>query len=176
MLRLNPTHILYVESTQPNSYIICWEYPTQLIYYMFRVLNPACILYVLNSTQISYVQSTQPNSNIICSEYSIQLTYYMFRVLNPAHILYIQSTQPSSHIICSEYSTQPRYFILRLNPTKVSDSYYSIKSLYLIYSDLDIYLFLDLLFFIQTWRWAVDPFTKESYEPNQRGFAIFAAH
>ena len=117
---------------------------------MFRVLNPACILYVLNSTQISYVQSTQPNSNIICSEYSIQLTYYMFRVLNPAHILYIQSTQPSSHIICSEYSTQPRYFILRLNPTKVSDSYYSIKSLYLIYSDLDIYLFLDLLFFIQT--------------------------
>ena len=127
---------------------------------MFRVLNPACILYVLNSTQISYVQSTQPNSNIICSEYSIQLTYYMFRVLNPAHILYVQntqphilyvqSTQPSSHIICSEYSTQPRYFILRLNPTKVSDSYYSIKSLYLIYSDLDIYLFLDLLFFIQT--------------------------
>ena len=117
MLRvLNPTLILYVESTQPNSYIICSEYSTQLAYYMF----------------------------------STQLKYHMFRVLNPAHILYVQSTQPSSHIICSEYSTQPRYFILRLNPTKVSDSYYSIKSLYLIYSDLDIYLFLDLLFFIQT--------------------------
>ena len=117
MLRVpNPTHILYVQSTQPSLHIIC----------------------------------SQLNSNIICSEYSTQLKYHMFRVLNPAHILYVQSTQPSSHIIYSEYSTQPRYFILRLNPTKVSDSYYSIKSLYLIYSDLDIYLFLDLLFFIQT--------------------------
>ena len=134
------------------------------------------MLRVPNPTHILYVQSTQPSLHIICSEYSTQLKYHMFRVLNPAHILYVQSTQPSSHIICSEYSTQPRYFILRLNPTKVSDSYYSIKSLYLIYSDLDIYLFLDLLSFIQTWRWAVDPFTKESYEPNQRGFAIFAAH
>ena len=176
MLRLNPTHILYVESTQPNSYIICWEYSTQLLYYMLRVPNPTHILYVQSTQPSLHIICSQLNSNIICSEYSTQLKYHMFRVLNPAHILYVQSTQPSSHIICSEYSTQPRYFILRLNPTKVSDSYYSIKSLYLIYSDLDIYLFLDLLFFIQTWRWAVDPFTKESYEPNQRGFAIFAAH